>query len=166
MMTTTMMMTMTTMTTMTMTNCDSVQFDLWGPRALALRQVPPSEDPNLSISKHRCSSFPPAPPSLPSPLPGPPRLIPSGAEPPGLPLRRAAPAGSQHRCQSCLLSRDSRNLQGICPECPRAGEKCLPACCQRDAGSQFVISVFISPAINIQRPNLTSRHRGNPNCKV
>lgn len=164
---TTMMTTTTTMTTMTMmmTNCDSVQFDLWGPRALALRQVPPLEDP-FEHQQAPLLLLPPAPPALPSPLPGAPRLIPSGAEPPGLPLRRAAPAGTQHRCQSCLLSKGCRNLQGICPECPRAGEKCLPACCQRDAGSQFVFSVFISPALNIQRPNLTSRHRENPNCKI
>lgn len=165
---TTMMMTMTMMMMMmttTMTNCDSVQFDLWGLRGLPPQQVPPSEGLCLSVSKHRCSSFPPAPLPLPLPLQGPPGLILSGAEPLGLPLGQAAPAGTQHRCKSCLLSKDNRNLQGICPQCPRAGGKCLPARCQRDTGSQFVFSMLIGPALNIQRPNLTSRHREG-HCKV
>lgn len=149
MMMTTMMMTTMMMTMTTTTNYDFVQFDLWGLRGLPPRQVPPSEDLCLSVSKHRCSSFPPAPLPLPLLSLGPPGLILSGAEPPGLPLRWAAPAGTQHRCKSCLLSKDNRNLQGICPQCPRAGGKCLPARCQRDTGSQFIFSVLISPALNI-----------------
>lgn len=42
------------------------------------------------------------------------------------------------------------------------------ACLLATRGAQGVslYFVFISPALNIQRPNLTTRHREYPNCKV
>ena len=134
-MTTTMTTTMMMTTTMTMINCNSVQFDLWGLRGLPPRQVPPSEDLRLSISKHRCSSPPSASLPLPLPLPGPPGLILSGAEPWGLPLQGPSTAANH----ASLL----RTL-GICREsAPSAPGQEERACLLTARGTQGANSYFL-----------------------